>query len=100
MILNSRQQKCISALMASQGELAQLEADSAAWYVHGAGLPDPVRLSLTGGDVWQLVKAEIITKQPTGRRFNLASIECEKQVDCNIEAIRRLDFCERALLAA
>ncbi|MEG0868225.1 MAG: hypothetical protein RSD49_08085 [Hafnia sp.] len=99
MKINSRQQKCISALIASQGELTQLEADSAAWHVHGAGLKSPIRLSLTGGDVWQLIKFGLITKQETGRRFNLNSFECEKPVNCNIAAIRRMDFQVRAMAA-
>lgn len=73
MNLSKRQVKCIAALKASGAELAQ-PAHSASWGVAHAGTW--VRLCLTGGDVWQLVKAGIIVKHATERRFTVRRETC------------------------
>mgnify|MGYP001761680937 CR=1 FL=1 len=73
MNLSKRQTKCIAALKASGAELAQPD-HSASWGVECAGTW--VRLCLTGGDVWQLVKSGIIVKHATERRFTLRRQIC------------------------
>ena len=91
MILNKRQQKCLSALSTIEGELAQLNPATAAWHVRGTGFSNAVRLKLTAGDVWQLVKWGFINKHETERRFTISQAASEAPVSTNIEFIRKRD---------
>ena len=91
MKLNKRQKKCIAALATSHGFLEQMNPQTAAWHIHGGSSTSQFRLSLTGGDVWKLVKMGLISKCENKRRFSLNRVEVEAPVCSNIKLIEQID---------